>query len=202
MHSDRSAPREGSLVYARTRAVLVFATSVASVLGALLTVALLAIALFGMVSGVAGYFGLTGVDATVEPTAAVLAACIRGVELLFLAPLPFLLPLSLGRYIRDSKEDSDDRQSKADLLSMKALTTGLLIAILASDVVGRALSHQGLHYEAAVSSSLVIAVLGAYFFGLERQAREVKSEPPVRELYAPTPPPPPSDTTQTPPTPH
>jgi len=36
-----------------------------------------------------------------------------------------------------------------------------------------------------VSSSLVIAVLGAYFFGLERQALQVKSEPPVSELRAP-----------------
>lgn len=182
---DGAPRRENSVVYARTRVMLVFATSLGSVLGALLTVALLAIALLGMASGIAGYAGLVEVDSGIEPTAAVLAACIRGVELLFLAPLPFLLPLSLGRYIRDSKEDSDDRQSKADLLSMKALTTGLLIAILASDVVGRALSHGGLHYEAAVSSSLVIAVLGAYFFGLERQALHVKSEPPIGELRAP-----------------
>lgn len=167
--------------YARTRLLLVVATSIASVAGALLTVSLLAVAMFEMVSGLAAYVGLT----TEVPTdaghrsAGILEAFIRGVELLFLAPLPFLIPVSLGRFIRDSKEDRDDRQSKADLLSIKGLTTALLIAILASDVVRRALGHDGLHYEESISTSLVIGVLAAYYFGLERQARQVKAEPPV-----------------------
>jgi hypothetical protein len=171
-------------VYGKTRLVLVIATSMASIVGALLTMSLLAIGLFGMVSGVLDFVGAShsGVPSTEDdPSGRLLEECIRGLELLFLAPLPFLIPVSLGRYIRDSKESRDDRQSKADLLSVKALTTALLVAILASDIVGRALGAEGLHYEEAFSTSVVIAVLALYLFGLERQAREVKAEPPTTE---------------------
>jgi hypothetical protein len=171
-------------LYARTRLLLVAATSLASGVGALLTVALLAIALAHMTVGVVGYVvgaHTSGGSGGVDGSAAILEACIRGVELLFLSPLPFLIPLSLGRYIRDSKEDRDDRRSKADLLSIKALTAALLIAVLASDIVGRALRTEGLRYEQSISTTLVIGVLAVYFFGLERQAREVKAEPPATE---------------------
>ncbi len=172
-------------MYGKMRLVLVIATSLASIVGALLTMSLLAIGLFGMVSGVLDFVGVTHSDiahAEDDPSARLLEACIRGLELLFLAPLPFLIPVSLGRYIRDSKESRDDRQSKADLLSIKALTTALLVAILASDIVGRALGAEGLHYEESISTAVVIAVLALYLFGLERQAREVKAEPPTPEV--------------------
>ena len=161
--------------YESTRIVLIVATTAASVVGGCLTVALLAIGLARMVLSIAGYVGLRAFPAEIasDPAAAVLDECIKGLEFLFLAPLPFLIPVSLGRYIRDSKENRDDRQSKADLLSIKALTAALLIAVLASDVVGTALSHDGLHYETAISSTLVIGILALYFFGLERQAQTV-----------------------------
>lgn len=162
-------------VYAAMRAMLVFATTAASVVGALLTVALLGIGLSRMVWGVLGYVGLVDWEDEIEsPSSAALEMCLGGLEFFFLAPLPFLLPLSLARYIRDSREDRDERGSKADLLSVKALTTALLIAVLASDLVGEALGPEGLHYEGAVSASIVIAVLGTYFFALEWQARAHK----------------------------
>ncbi len=161
--------------YESTRIILVVATTAASVVGGCLTVALLAIGLARMVLSIAAYVGLREFPAEIagDRAAAVLDECIHGLEFLFLAPLPFLIPVSLGRYIRDSKENRDDRQSKADLLSIKALTAALLIAVLASDVVGTALSSDGLHYETAISSTLVIGVLALYFFGLERQAKTV-----------------------------
>lgn len=171
-------------VYESTRIILVVATTAASVIGGCLTVALLSIGLIRMVMSIVHYAGagLWSTDVSTDPAAAVLDECIKGLEFLFLSPLPFLIPVSLGRYIRDSKENRDDRQSKADLLSTKALTAALLIAVLASDVVGTALSHDGLKYEVAISSALVIGVLAMYFFGLERQALTVTTTPTVDEV--------------------
>ncbi len=162
-------------VYTAMRALLVLATTAASAVGGLLTVALLSIGLSRMLSGVLRYAGLLAWEVEPEsPSSAALEMCLSGIEFFFLAPLPFLLPLSLARYIRDSREDRDERASKADLLSVKALTTALLIAVLASSLVGEALGPDGLHYEGAISASLVIAVLGTYFFSLEWQARVQK----------------------------
>ncbi len=162
-------------VYTAIRALLVVATTAASALGALLTISLLGIGLSRMVAGVLRYVGLLAWDhEPVSPANAALETCLSGIEFFFLAPLPFLLPLSLARYIRDSREDRDESASKADLLSVKALTTALLIAVLASDLVGDALGPDGLRYEGAISASLVIAVLGMYFYSLEWQARAHK----------------------------
>ena len=104
---------------------------------------------------------------------------IKGVEHLFLAPLPFLVVCGVLRYVEalrprhlwfsSKSEDRHDAQSKArsELVFLKAFTVSLFIAAIGASLVGRALSPEGLTIEVTISSILVIAVLGAYYYTLE-----------------------------------
>ncbi len=98
---------------------------------------------------------------------------IRGVELLLLAPLAFLVLVNLARYVKAWMDKEDDERAKADLLGIKALVVGLLIAMVATDLVGKILSEDGLDRSSALFESLVIGVLTVYCFGLEWLAIKV-----------------------------
>src|SRR5882724_7640237 len=73
---------------------------------------------------------------------------IRGVELLFLAPLGYLVLTSLAQYCFKG----GDPAAKAQLAGVKGLVLGLLIALIASDLVDRILKN-GLEYQAAFAES-------------------------------------------------
>jgi uncharacterized protein YacL len=134
---------------------------------------LLITGVFEVGKGCLVYFGWYSLPAGIlSREASTLHFAIRGIELLLLAPLAFLVLLSLARYIDSSRKSTVDERTRCDLLRVKALSVGLLIAVVAADLVGKILSHDGLSYTAAVSESLVIVVLGAYFFILEKLARE------------------------------
>jgi len=93
---------------------------------------------------------------------------IMGVELVFLAPLAFFVLMSLARWLADSRGANGISESSSRLMSAKAAVIGLFIAIVSADLVSRILTGTGLSYEPAISESLVIVVLSAYYIALER----------------------------------
>ncbi|MFH1679873.1 MAG: hypothetical protein ABIH26_04435 [Candidatus Eisenbacteria bacterium] len=145
--------------------------------------------------GILIYFGRAPADLHgMTPESKALQMCLKGLEFFFLAPLAFLILQSLAKYIvsilrnqtdqESTGSDGDERGASPDrrlaereehaakckVIGVKALVVGLMIATLATDLVGRALSREGLTYEIALSQAAVIAVLMAYVFLLERLA--------------------------------
>jgi uncharacterized protein YacL len=108
---------------------------------------------------------------------------IRGVEILLLAPLAYFVLVNLARYVQTWKSGDDDEKAKSNLLGVKALVVGLLIAMVATDLVGKILSEKGLDEQSALLECLVILVLTAYCFGLELIAARVLK---TRALRQPT----------------
>jgi len=79
---------------------------------------------------------------------------------------------NLAKYIESLT--SEDRAAKmaearSDLLQVKGLGVSLLIAVIATDLVGKILGH-GLFMPEAISESVVIVVLAGYFALLEKLA--------------------------------
>jgi hypothetical protein len=100
-------------------------------------------------------------------------AVLHGLEFFFLAPLPALVFLSLARFFRsfqtsDNAENSRNDESRCahQLHRVKALVISLMIASIATDLLGKAL--QGISLEMAIAESLVMLLLGAYWFSLEK----------------------------------
>jgi hypothetical protein len=101
-----------------------------------------------------------------------IAQVVKGIELLFLAPLAFIVVLGVRRYLKDKFFHVRSKgHGNLLLLEAKALVVSLLMAVVATDLISKILSVGGLTYEAAITESLVIIVLGAYYFALEHAVR-------------------------------
>jgi hypothetical protein len=101
---------------------------------------------------------------------------IEGVELLFLAPLPFLIIYGLLQYLtaRIPNEDIGNPESserlkaaRAEMFYLKAFAVSLFISAIAASLVGKLLKEPGLTASETVAGVLVILTLGGYFFLLE-----------------------------------
>jgi hypothetical protein len=99
-----------------------------------------------------------------------LALALEGLECLFLAPLGFLLFRGVWDYVAEVIEKDADQASACFLMRVKALILGLMAAIVGTDLLKRALSKSGLTYESAIAGCLLIAILAAYSFYVERHA--------------------------------
>jgi hypothetical protein len=129
---------------------------------------LLLAGLWEMITGLRVFVGhLPKPEDALSAEGAALQHAIKGIEFFLLAPLPYFVLLSLSNYIKNSREGAVPGSAKERLLSVKALAIGLLIAVIATDLVGKILSRDGLAMHAALCETLAIVVLGAYFFGLE-----------------------------------
>ncbi|MBX3113827.1 MAG: hypothetical protein KF836_04610 [Fimbriimonadaceae bacterium] len=109
------------------------------------------------------------------------------VELLIVAPLPYLLMLGLGRYINEIAHDNDAKNAKAELLDFKAFEVSLLIAIVATAMISRILSHSvvnghlqpaDLHLPSFGAASLLLILLIGYFYILEFKSSDGESQQP------------------------
>jgi len=104
---------------------------------------------------------------------------LTALELILLAPLPYLLILGLSRYIRALAFQESADEYRKELLDFKAFEVALFIAIIAAATVGRALEHddsRGLTYQFSISAALVIAVLSAYFLIIEWRSDVAEKE--------------------------
>lgn len=104
---------------------------------------------------------------------------IKGIELLFLAPLGYFVVWGLIKYVHaatpkasGSPRASTEVEARAELLVVKAFTVTLFIAIIATSLVASALAGT-MTYEFALCGSVVMAVLVVYFWLLERLASEL-----------------------------
>ena len=84
-----------------------------------------------------------------------------------LAPLPYLVLVSLATYVSRSRDRVDDHLARSRLLGVKAISISLLIAVLAADLVGQILSREDLEYETAAVYGLGLTLLIVYFVVLE-----------------------------------
>lgn len=94
---------------------------------------------------------------------------IHGVELLILAPVPYLILGALRGYLVQASTPEADNAAHAELLRVKAFIGGLLFALLATNATGAAL-EKALTLEVALGSAALMVVLVGYFWVLERKA--------------------------------
>jgi hypothetical protein len=111
-------------------------------------------------------------DGHVSKSALLTINVLHGIELLFIAPLPFLVFLSLSRYV-ESVVTSDAKSANESLVNcegqlhrVKTLVVGLMTASVATDLLRRAIENVSL--PAAAAESLIMLVLGSFWFVLER----------------------------------
>jgi hypothetical protein len=130
---------------------------------------LIVIAFAGMIeiSRAAGvYFGIIESSTSASShVSATLSMSLKGIELLLLAPMPLLILKGMERHLKDFLHPSEQHslQSRHTFGSLKATMISLMVAILAADLVDKALSVDGLSYEAAATRIAAIAVIGGYY---------------------------------------
>ncbi len=94
---------------------------------------------------------------------------VLGLELLMLAPLPFVLILGLNNYITSIITGRNSHSAKSKLAGVKALWISLLIGVFSTTLLEKAM-QMGLSYEIAISFFLILLILMVYYFGLEKLA--------------------------------
>ncbi|HEY3852956.1 MAG TPA: hypothetical protein VGO67_01025 [Verrucomicrobiae bacterium] len=139
----------------------------------LLTVTLVGIGLWKIFLSVGRFLGFhwAGVDLT-EP----MSQALDGLECIFLAPLAFLLFKGIWDLMRNVilKKATDIESlkryehSRVFWLEVKALIFGLMVAVLATDLLEKILSGTKLTYEMTISQCLIIGTLVGCSFLLER----------------------------------
>lgn len=108
---------------------------------------------------------------TEQPHALVLTDTLKGLEYLFLAPLGYLVFLSLTKYLQSKVEADDNPHAERDVLGIKSLIANLMIAVITTDLVSKILSPGGLSRDMAVNELLVMAMLAGYVYLLEHVSR-------------------------------
>jgi hypothetical protein len=130
-----------------------------------------------------------------DPHAAMLTS-LAALEIILVAPLPYLLVLGLMRYIKALAYQEQADEFRKELLEFKAFEVALFIAIIAAAVVGRVLQQQ-LDLEFAISVSLIIGAFALYYFLIERSgdavarsgvasqgaAEDTSSAPPSKDIH-------------------
>jgi hypothetical protein len=134
------------------------------------TVIVAAIGLFEIGRGV--FLFIEHLTVMHEPAPAVAADVLKGIELLFLSPLPYLIVRATGRFlVFVVTRNPSFEQAPQDLHMLKVMTTTTMIAVVATDLVQHTLEQRGLAPQAALYGCLVIFVLSLYLLVLERGSR-------------------------------
>ncbi|QGZ66163.1 hypothetical protein [Paraburkholderia acidisoli] len=97
-------------------------------------------------------------------------------EIILVAPLPYLLILALNRYIKALAYKEETNVFRRELLEFKAFEVALFIAIIAASTVTQVLKEDKaiIKFEYAASVSLLIAVLSIYYFIVEYSSKETE----------------------------
>jgi hypothetical protein len=103
-----------------------------------------------------------------------LIVALKGLEFLFLAPLPFIVVYAVTSQLiwitRDSKSSHEDAGREGALIEAKQLVIGLMIAVIGSALIGKLVSGT-LDLPSAIGGAAVIVALTAYVFVLGIHAR-------------------------------
>ncbi len=111
-----------------------------------------------------------------------ITAALKGIELLFLAPMTFLVYRSLANYIASKTSGVDDTEAEAAVTESKGLVTSLMAAVVATDLVGRVLSTDGFTSHPPIYELLLIVVLVGYFYLLSKMGRSLQRPESVTKL--------------------
>jgi hypothetical protein len=100
-----------------------------------------------------GFFAVVGYGAEpgVGRAASLVHSALHGLELIFLAPLPYLAFLSVVKLVRATIEfeqdgDKNKLEDAHDLVGkVKRLITGLMIAVIATEIIHRTIGNEWAH---------------------------------------------------------
>ena len=124
------------------------------------------------VRAIAKFSWRTHVPEGTEADAFALVEALRGLEYFFLAPLGYLVFLTLIRYVESTvntgSDPHADQRSEKQMVAVKVLIINLLLAIVATDLVSKVLGPKGLSVEAAGTEVFVMSAFAGYFLLLER----------------------------------
>jgi hypothetical protein len=95
----------------------------------------------------------------------VLVGVLQGVEYLSVAPLPFLLFQTLVEFVKSSRPGGPTEAAERELLRIKTLTIGLMVSVVATELVAEILGRHAT-IPAAVPPTMAIAALTAYLVAL------------------------------------
>jgi len=123
-----------------------------------------------------GHWLVRDKSATADPHKA-MQTSLLALEIILVAPLPYLLLLGLTRYIKALAYQERADEFRRELLEFKAFEVALFIAIIAAAVVERVLrTDRGLTYEFSISVVLVMGVLAAYYFLIEHASKAASDD--------------------------
>jgi hypothetical protein len=149
-------------------------------LAALLGVVLVSIGLVEAASGALTFWlsftgSVAGLPGGSEPAAKALALTLKGLEFVFLAPLPLLVLHTIRDYtwhLTPGRPTSGDERIVAHsrLDEVKSLIISIMVAVIATDMVSRVLGNSPFGYDQAVPRLLAFVALAGYLL-LLRKAR-------------------------------
>jgi hypothetical protein len=105
-------------------------------------------------------------DLTSTPESEAITVALKGIEYLFLAPMSFLVYRSLAIYVADMANGGHNPAARSAVTEAKSLVTSLMIAVVATDLVGKVLSPDGLAQRRPIYELILIVVLGGYYLML------------------------------------
>jgi hypothetical protein len=110
------------------------------------------------------YRGLFAGGQTAAAGATLINATLSGLEMFFLAPLPFLAFFSTSQLFRAvvSRSEEKLRSSQVLMAKVKQLITGLMIAVVATELIHRITAGAELTRLVTVAAISLIAVLSLY----------------------------------------
>lgn len=121
-----------------------FCMYICEILAAVCMVVLLAVAVFSIMEAIVAYFvGLQGIAAvqpgeselSLPPGTKLLVSVVKSIELIFLAPLPFLLAVGIGKYTDQVLMGNPTKEAKHELQTVKSFTAALFISVTTAHAV-------------------------------------------------------------------
>ena len=165
----RERPPEKDFLTQSTRALYVVGAGCASSL----MVLLFAIAFWEIGKAIAVFVHLAaGPDPRVPPESQAIMVALKGIEYLFLAPMSFVVYSSLANYVVERARGGDATSAEEEVTETKRLVTSLMFAVVATDLIGRVLSPEGLLMaRPPIYELCLLLILGAYMFLLHRMMK-------------------------------
>lgn len=130
-----------------------------------LMVSLFAVAFWEIGKAISVFFHFaSGPDPRVPPESQAIMVALKGIEYMFLAPMSFLVYRSLANYVVKGTDGGYDAKAEAEVTATKRFVTSLMFAVVATDLIGRVLSPEGLIVRPPIYELVLLVVLGAYMF--------------------------------------
>lgn len=104
-----------------------------------------------------------------------LLTSLTALEIILVAPLPYLLVLALNRYIKALAYQERSDEFRRELLEFKAFEVALFIAIIAATAVSHILNNE-FTLDFALPTAAIIGILAVYYHIIERSAERVDSD--------------------------